>query len=75
MDFHGPGEITLYLPLQNIPHKDEVLVKREGEARPLLQDEALLHPRDDCHHHGLCKTNDQQHAFRGIVTTIKLIYI
>ena len=63
--FHGPGEIAMYLPLQNFPHKDQVLGRKEGDARTLLQDDDLLHPRDDRHHHGLCKTNDQQHAFRG----------
>ena len=51
-------EITLRHPLQNFPHKQQVLVERGGEDRRLLQGEDLPRPRDWRHHHGLRQTND-----------------
>ena len=51
-------EITLRHPLQNFPHKQQVLVERGGEDRRLLQGEDLPRSRDRRHHHGLRQTND-----------------
>ena len=56
-----PREITLHHSLQNFPHKDQVLVQRQGEDGQLLQGEALL--RSD-HRHRVCQTNNQQRCFQ-----------